>query len=233
MGSVVEKHISRLNSPKRWNIKKKGMKWVTRPMPGAYPISEGISLNVAVRDLIGYAKTAKEVRKLLDKGHILVNQKEIKEPKHIIGLMDVVSFPKIKENFRVFSDKKGKIILNKIDSKAAKIKICSIKSKTAIKKGKVQLNLNDGRNIIAEKKDYNTKDSVVVEFPSNKIKEHLKFEKGALIYLTAGNHVGELGTIDSVKGKNLIYKYGKELHETDIDYALVVNKEIEKSLSKK
>ncbi|MBD3249686.1 30S ribosomal protein S4e [Candidatus Woesearchaeota archaeon] len=233
MGSVVEKHLSRLNSPKRWDIKKKGIKWVTRPMPGAYPIEEGISLNVAVRDIIGYAKTAKEVRKILDKGDLLVNQKEIKEPKHIIGLMDVVSFPKIKEDFRLFSDKKGKIILKKIDSKDAKTKICSIKGKTMIKKGNVQLNLNDGRNVLTEDKKYNTRDSIILEMPSNKIKGHLKFEKGALVYLTAGNHVGEIGTIDSVKENILIYKYGKDLHETSINYALVVDKDTEKTLSKK
>ena len=33
----------------------------------------------------------------------------------------------------------------------------------------------------------------------NKVKEHIKFEKGALIYITDGNKVGEIGILKEEK----------------------------------
>ncbi|MBU0529980.1 hypothetical protein KKF86_09560, partial [bacterium] len=38
------------------------------------------------------------------------------------------------------------------------------------------------------------------------IKEHLKFESGALVYLVKGKSVGETGKIEEIKGKSIVLK---------------------------
>ena len=59
-----------------------------------------------------------------------------------------------------------------------------------------QLNLHDGRNILLDDANkYNTRDSLVVDVDSQKIKSHLKFENGANCYLIGGSHIGSTANI--------------------------------------
>ena len=64
MGSRVEKHLSRLAMPKTWKVKRKGIKWVTRPLPGAHSLKQGMPISVLLRDVLKLARTTKEVKKL-------------------------------------------------------------------------------------------------------------------------------------------------------------------------
>ena len=91
-------------------------------------------------------------------------------------------------------------------------------------KGKIQINLNDGRTILTEKKDFKVGDSVLIELPSQKIKQTIKLEKGSLVYLTGGKHIGEIGVIEEFKDNIIVYKRNNQKHETLKKYALVVGK---------
>ena len=224
MGSKVEKHLSRLAMPRSWKIKRKERKWVTRPLPGPHSFKLGMPLNVLLRDVLGYAGTAKEVKLILNNQEILVDGIRRKEPKFIVGLMDVFSIPKIKKQFRVLFDKKGHIIALAIKPEEAKIKPCKIIGKTVVKKGKLQLNLYDGKNILTEDKAAKVEDSVILEIPSQKIKELLKLEKGAVVYLTGGKYMGETGIIKEITGNKIIYKRGEDVFETLKEYAFVIGK---------
>jgi small subunit ribosomal protein S4e len=223
MGSIVEKHLARLAAPKTWQLKRKGVKWIKRPLPGAHAMDRSISLNLVFRHLLNYARTNKEVKRILNNQEIFVDGIRRKNPKSAIGIMDVLSIPKIGQYFRVLLTTKGKIKLLPISENEANIKLCRIKNKTPVKK-KIQLNLGDGRNIIAEKDEFKTRDTVVIEVPSQKIKESLKLEKGNLVYLTKGKHVGEIGVVEEIKKGKLIYKRDKKTFETDINFAFVVGK---------
>ena len=224
MGSKVEKHLSRLAMPRSWKIKRKERKWVTRPLPGPHSFKLGMPLNVLLRDVLGYASTAKEVRFILNNQEIFVDGIRRKEPKFIVGLMDVVSMPKVKKHFRVLFDKKGHIMALEIKPEEAKIKPCKIIDKTVVKKGRLQLNLYDGKNILTEDKAAKVEDSVVIELPSQKIKELLKLEKGAVVYLTGGGYIGETGIIEEIKGDRITYKREKDVFETLKEYAFVIGK---------
>jgi small subunit ribosomal protein S4e len=224
MGSKVEKHLSRLAMPKTWKLKRKKIKWVTRPLPGAHPFDLGMPINILLRDIIKYARTTREVKNILYNQEILVDGKRRKNHKQIVGLMDVVSIPKIKKNFRLTLNKKGNLVADEIKSEEAKLKSCKVTNKTMIKKGKMQLNLHDAKNILTDNKKINVGDTVVIEIPSQKIKEVLKLEKGATVYLTGGKHMGEEGIVEDIKGTKLVYKRDKETHETLKKYAFVINK---------
>ena len=229
MGNKVEKHLSRLAMPKTWKIKRKGIKWVTRPSPGPHSFKLGLPLNVLLRDILSYAHTTKEVKKILNNQEILVDGIRRKNHRFIVGLMDIVSFPKTKENFRILLNKKGNIIASPIEDKEVNIKPCKIIGKTVLKKGKLQLNLYDGKNILAKEKP-NIGDTVLIELPSQKIKDTLKLEKKATVYLTGGGHIGETGIVAEIKGNMLKYKRGKDTFETLKKYAFVIGKD--KSLIK-
>jgi len=223
MGSIGEKHLSRLAAPKTWQLKRKGVKWVKRPLPGAHAMDRSISLNLVLRHLLNYARTNKEAKSVLNNQEIFVDGIRRKDPKFAIGIMDILSIPKIEKYFRVLLTTKGKIKLLPISENEANIKLCRIKNKTPVKK-KIQLNLGDGRNVLVEKDEFKTRDTLVIEVPSQKIKESLKLEKGNLIYLIKGKHVGETGVVEEINKGKLIYKRDKKTFETDINFAFVVGK---------
>ncbi|MBW2982329.1 30S ribosomal protein S4e [Candidatus Woesearchaeota archaeon] len=223
MGSIGEKHLSRLAVPKTWQIKRKGIKWISRPLPGTHSIDRSMPLSLIFRHLLNYTRTNKEVKYILNNQEIFVDGIRRKNPRFAIGVMDVLTVPKLDQYFRVLLNRKGKLRLLPIQEKEANIKLCRIKNKTPINK-KIQLNLGDGRNILVEKDEYKTRDTLVIEIPSQKIKELLKLEKGNLVYLTGGKHVGEVGTIEDVKKNKLFYKRDKKLFETDIKFAFVIGK---------
>ncbi|MBD3354654.1 30S ribosomal protein S4e [Candidatus Woesearchaeota archaeon] len=226
MGSRIEKHLSRLAMPRTWKIKRKDKKWVTRPLPGPHPFKLGLPINLLIRNILKYTRTAKETRYILNNQEIFVDHVRRKNHRFIVGLMDVISMPKIKENFRILFDKKGKIIAFPIDNKESKIKPCKVKGKKVLKKGKIQLNLFDGKNIILSKeKSISVGDTVLIELPSQKIKDSFKLDKKAFIYLTGGKHIGETGTVEDIKDNLIIYKRGKKKFETLKKYAFVIGKE--------
>ena len=80
-------------------------------------------LNYVLRDLLGYAKTAREVRKILNDGNVLVDKKVRKNPSFGVGVMDIIEIPKDKKQFIVLPVK-GKTVLKEIDGKHSNVKFC-------------------------------------------------------------------------------------------------------------
>ncbi|MBD3310438.1 30S ribosomal protein S4e, partial [Candidatus Woesearchaeota archaeon] len=151
---MAKKHLKRLIIPKTWNIKKKGIKYVMRPNPGSHPMEFGMPLALILRDVIRTAASQREVKKILLNKAVHVDGKERIEPKFIAGLMDVISFPKLKKHYRIILDPKCRLDAIEIPENEAKLRISRIIGKKPLKKGKIQLNLSDGRNLDAEKGEY-------------------------------------------------------------------------------
>ncbi|MBU1204940.1 MAG: 30S ribosomal protein S4e [Nanoarchaeota archaeon] len=223
---MVKRHLKRLTAPKSWKIKRKGITFVTRPRPGMHSKKNSISLNLVLRDMLSYAKTTRDVKMILaDKG-VLVDKKQVKDHRFSVGVMDIIEIPKINKCFRVLLNKKGNICLVEIKGDETKIKLCKIVEKTVIKKGKIQLNLNDGRNIIIDKNNYKTGDTLAIQLPEKKIKEHLKFEKGSSVYLSGGKHKGESGIVEEIKDSMIKVKpKSGESFETSKKLAFVIGRE--------
>lgn len=223
---MVKRHLKRLVAPKSWKIKRKGITFITRPRPGMHSKKNSTSINVVLRDMLGYAKTTRDVKIILaDKG-VLVDKKQVKDHRFSVGVMDIIDMPKINKCFRILLNKKGNICLVEIKGDETKIKLCKIVEKTVIKKGKIQLNLNDGRNIIINKNNYNTGDTLAVQLPELKIKEHLKFEKGSSVYLSGGKHKGESGIAEEIKDSMIRVKpESGESFETLKKFAFVIGRE--------
>ena len=67
---MSKSHLKRLAVPKTWDIKKKGIKFVTRPNLGAHPRKLSVPINLVIRDLLSYAKSNKEVKYILSENLI-------------------------------------------------------------------------------------------------------------------------------------------------------------------
>ena len=221
---MTKAHMKRLSAPKSWAILRKAETFITRTHPGAHTHSLSVPLALLLKQA-GFAKTTKEAKKILLRKQVLVDGRRVKDHRFSVGLMDIVSFPDIDQHFRLLIDTKGRIMLKQAKDKTTKIS--TVIGKTILKKGKTQVNLKDGRNILV-KDSYKVGDSVVITLPSQKITKHLKFEKGAHILLTGGKHIGHLGTIDTIAGKMITYKNKQgNVLQTLKEYAFVINKDIE------
>lgn len=218
-------HIKRLAAPKSWPIKRKINTWVTRPSAGPHNLNSSMALGTILKEILGYVQNIKETKYVLSNDKVLVNGVVRKSQKFPVGIMDVLSVGE--DNFRIIINKKGKLMPIKIPKTEAKLILKKVTNKTSLKGKKTQINFGDGSNLLSNEK-YQTGDTVV--FSDNKVKEHLKFEKGAMIYITAGKQVGQVGTIKELKEKEglqpttIIFTQGKENHETPKDYVFIVGK---------
>lgn len=167
------------------------------PRPGPHKKFESIPLQIILRDILKVVGTAKEVKLILQAREVLVDQEPRKDFAYPAGIFDVVSIPKTGKNYRIVPTNHGLELLE-ISEKESKLKICRIRNKTVLKKGKLQLNLHDGRNILVGKDEYKTGDSILIEIPSNKIVEHLPLAENCLGIVSKGTDSGKIGKVKEV-----------------------------------
>jgi len=221
----MSEHLKSYFAPKSWKVKKKYVKFISKPNPGPHKIEMSLPLNVIIRDILGYAKILREVKFILKNKNIAVDGIRRRDHRFPVGLFDVLSFNETGEHFRVVINTEGKIDLVKIDKQESGHKICRITGKTAIK-GKVQLNLNDGKNIVADDSQYKVGDSVLLALNGKaKIKEKISLDKGAMIYLTHGKHIGETGKVVDIIGNRILYKTNEDVVETLKEAAFPIGKD--------
>ncbi len=223
-----QNHLSRIAAPKTWTIVRKSTKFIARPMPGTHPLNESLTLSYVLREALGYAKTSKEIRKILNENNLLVDKKIRKEPKFGVGLMDVIEVPKLKESYRVLYNADGRLYLLKIDEKDSNLKLLKVARKNVVKKGKMQITFHDGRNLLMDKFEGHVGDTAVFDLTKTSISKWLKLEKDSLVYLTGGKHSGSLGKVkDIIKAKDLqkpkvVVEIDKVEYTTLSEYAFVV-----------
>ncbi|MBT4935776.1 30S ribosomal protein S4e [Candidatus Woesearchaeota archaeon] len=217
----MKNHLKRIASPRTWLINRKSNTFITRPKPGAHSFEHGISLGVILRDMLHVASTMSEAKKILNSKNVLVDGSRVKDHRRIVGLFDVISLPDIEKQYRIVLDIKGRLELIEIDAKESTHKICKIVGKTILKKGKIQFNLHDGKNIISDK-DARVGDSFVVTLPTKEVESVLSLNPGATIFLIQGKHSGDVGVLKEFKDNNALYTKDNVDVETAKGYLFVV-----------
>ncbi len=212
--------LKRLAAPKWWPIKRKVKKFVVSPR-GSHPKESSLPLLVLIRDVLKLAETSREARRIIKSGEVLIDNRKMKDTKYGVGLLDVIEIPLMKKVWRAVPENGLNFI--EIPAKEARLKICKIVGKKTLKGNKNQLNLNDGRNILTDKK-YSTYDSLLIELPEQKIADHLKFEEGSLVLVTGGKNAGKLAKIKIIE-KDRIWLEGEKLFEIPKGMVVVVGKD--------
>lgn len=164
--------LKRINAPKSWTLtRRKGIKFIARPIPGPYKLRESITINIILKELLKYVQTTREVKKVLNDKNILINNIPGKDYRFPVGLFDTLSIPSTKEEYLLLQNTKGKFYLHKLNPKYSKLKYNKIKGKTILKKGKTQINFHNGNNLIITKDSYKTGDTLIIE--NKTIKKHI------------------------------------------------------------
>jgi small subunit ribosomal protein S4e len=194
------KHLKRLASPAYWPLHRKEAPWAPKPNPGAHQSFLCLPLELIIRDELNLAKDRREVSKVLANGKVKVDGRPRLERNHPTGLMDVVEFSDANLAYRMLPVKGKGLSLVKIPKEEAKFKLCKILRKTVAPKGLVQYGTHDGRNLSfpaasTESTSFSTNDTLRVSIPTQRILNHMKFEKGNYALVTAGRNLGKSGKI--------------------------------------
>ncbi|MBW2965384.1 30S ribosomal protein S4e [Candidatus Woesearchaeota archaeon] len=223
---MVKNHLKRIAAPKTWNIDRKSSKYTVKAYPSGHPMEHGMPLSLAMRELIKVARTAKEAKRIINTKDVFVDRRKRTEERFLVGLMDIVEFPQLEEQYRVLLDAKGRLTAVKADKKEAATKLCRLESKTKVSGNRTQLNLSDGRNILVDKDTYKAGDTLQLLLPDQKVQDHLKLEKGSLVLLIGGKHSGTIAKMEEISGNKIMIKTSKnQKFETLKKHAFVVGKE--------
>jgi small subunit ribosomal protein S4e len=194
-------HLKRLNAPDSWHIAKKTTKFITKTAPGPHN-ANAMPIAVWLRDHMGLARNLKEVKQILNQNDVIINGRPCRDAKMGIGIFDIISLPKINKFYRILRDKNGRHVSIEIDAEAAKTRLCKVKNKTVVAGGKVQLNMRDGANLLADN-TYKSGDSIVLSLESEtrfKIVDHFPFVVGNMAMVIGGRHSGKVArVVDIIK----------------------------------
>ncbi len=224
----MSRHQKRVASPRSWPIARKIHTWVAKSKPGPHSAKGSIPLVVVVRDLLGLVDSSRETKRVLHEGGVLVDGTARKDIKFPVGIFDVISVPALDKTYRLLQDAKGRFNLHELEKGEAR-KLCRIENKTALNGGKLQLNLNDGTNILAEG-DYRTGSSLILSIPDKEIADVIEFKEGNLAMVVGGSHSGEVGTIKEIEivkssRPNRVIISGKSDFETTVDHVFMIGRD--------
>jgi small subunit ribosomal protein S4e len=187
-------HLKRKPAPKLWPIHRKEAVWTVMPKPGPHSLSRSLPLALVIRDMLGFAKTAKEAKNIISQGKVLVDGKVRRDERFLVGLMDIISIPETKKYYRVLPSPKGLFLYR-------------IEDKTIIKGGKTDLNLHDGTSLLInavdtvtlEKDVTNTLDVLKLSIPDRELLGSNKLSVGSPALIIGGKNMGTYGIIDTIE----------------------------------
>ncbi len=215
-------HLKRQMVPKSWPIHRKGTKYLVRPKAD---IKKGAPILIVLRDILKIVQNRKEVKRVIHMRHILLNHKLVNDEKNNVWLFDVITLLPLKKSYRLKLSKNKKIEMEEINEKESNYKIAKIIGKKILKGKKLQLNLSDGRNFISDI-SCNINDSVFINLKEKKIEKCVPLKENSKIFIFAGKHAGEEGTINKIDKENKTVELninGKATHAL-IEQLIVMNK---------
>jgi small subunit ribosomal protein S4e len=198
--------LKRKPAPRFWPIRRKEVTWIVKPAAGPHSIDNCVSLTIALRDVLGFAKTRKEAKTIVSQERVQVDGRIRRKDDFPIGLMDVVSLVGADKDFRILPSYKG-LVLQPIDKEEAKFKLCRIENKKIVDNGHVQLNLHDGSNILVKVADpknpqedvYETLSTLKISLPDKQILLSIEMKEKAFALITGGKNVGKYGKIVEIE----------------------------------
>jgi small subunit ribosomal protein S4e len=214
-----KKHLKALSAPRFWPVLRKEYKWAVKPSPGPHPAFRSIPLLIIVRNMLGYAKTAREARRLIVEGHFKIDGRVRRDYKFPVGLMDVVEVVDTGETYRMIPVPVKIMDLIPIDREEAAFKLGRIEDKTTVKGGHIQLHLHDGRNILVrvedpknpvEASEYKTLGTVKITVPDQEIQAYIPLKENTIAVISGGRNVGRVGRIRRIR-------YGIRRHRSIVE----------------
>jgi len=239
-GKGNKRYLKRLAAPRLIHVPRKIGKFFTKVRAGPHRKEAALPLLHLVRDILNLCSNAREARKIIKQGDILIDGIPRKDPKFPVGLMDVVDIPKTDAHYRILPIEGKGLYPIEIPKKEVGFKLVRIENKSNVRGGHVQLHLHDGRNILIKIKDprkpdeaktYKTMDVLKITIPNQEIKDHFPLKEGNAGIIISGHNFGQVGTITQISkrfGTNasvigLKTKNNEQL-ETQYEYMFLLGK---------
>lgn len=183
-------HTKRSRMPTTWPVerKKKGERFIARPKHFS---NDAISVLVLIRDVLKLADSRKEVKMIMNKGDVLVNGVVRKDELFPVRTFDNISLVKLDKHYRL-NIVGSKYSLEETSKEQSTERVLKILGKKILDKGKIQMNLEGGVNILYNK-TFNVGDSALYSFKENKVSKVISLKKGCKIQIIRGKHAGEIG----------------------------------------
>ena len=232
--------LKRNPSPKFWPIHRKELLWVVKPASGPHSQENCLPLTLVLRDMLGVAKTKKEVSKILSQGKVVVDGKIRRKADYPVGLMDVISVSDLNKSFRVMPSHKG-LILQSIKKDETNFKLCRVENKKILTEG-VQISLHDGSNILVKVAEtanpteatYQTFDILKLSLPDKEVLDQISAKEGNVAIITGGKNIGKQGKIVEIEKAEakkrrsalvVIEDEKGERYQTIFDYVFSIGKD--------
>ena len=187
-------HLKRIAASRYVPIARKSFVWLAKPMPGTHAAGESVALITLLKEILHVAENSREAKKVIRSGEVFVDGRPVKRERFPVGLMDVVSIPKMKKYYRIMVDQHDRMKLCEISESEASFKLCKVLRKGNVKGGRMQIGLHDGRNVIFNE-DVSVGDTVKLAIPEQKVLGVLKLKEDAKCLVTKGKHAGVLAVV--------------------------------------
>jgi small subunit ribosomal protein S4e len=191
---------------------------------------------ILIREILGYAKTAKEAIRIINTGRVKIDGIVRRDHRFPVGLMDVLQIEGAGQVFRVLPKPNRGLLPTPISDKESGFKLCKIIGKRNIEGGKIQINLHDGRSLILpgqtgrQKTDaeYAPGGAIQLGLPKQNLMGMVPFQTGALGLVIDGRNQGIFGKITTItpgthaRPKIVKIETASEAFDTPAEYVIPV-----------
>ncbi len=210
-------HTIRKTISKILPIPKKGTKYV---IVSSHNKKFGVPVLIIMRDILGFVKTRKELKKIMLEKKVLVNNKFIREENRALLLFDTLKLKDLNKSYRLSFNEHGRAIMKEIADKECEVKICRIINKKILKGKKVQLNFNDGTNVLSNEK-VNVGDCVLINLNKWKIEKVMPIKEKSSVLIIKGKYIGKEGEILNINGNEVEIKSGHAHIKTKLNEVII------------
>jgi small subunit ribosomal protein S4e len=195
--------VKRQAAPAFYAVPRKKLAFVTTTKAGPHSKAMSYDPITLCRDILKVVRSKKEAEYAVKLGKVLIDGVPRLSIHFPIGLMDVVELSEGGSVYRMLPQKGRLVAPVTISADEKERKLCQIRSKMTVKKGKVQLGTHDGRTFLVDDgSKYALGDALLVELPSGKILDVVSMKKGALGLVVRGTKLGYVGEIKEVSKGN-------------------------------
>ncbi|MEM4366628.1 MAG: S4 domain-containing protein [Candidatus Anstonellales archaeon] len=221
----AKRHLKRIASPSAVALSdKKHRVFYIKAHPGPAPLRQAVPAGSLLRDLLGYAATLSEAKKILNSGKVFVDGKKINDVHFPIGLMAGIYLKDEEKYYRMLIEK-GALVPEPIDKDDYALKKLKVIRKYRGKKGEITVCCHDGR-VLKGDKAISVGDTIVLDLKSGKLKGVLNLKEGVDVLITAGKHAGVKAKLKAITRHGhtkeaVLESNGQELI-TRAEYVMVV-----------
>ena len=230
------RQLKREPAPGFWPIKRKERTWAPNTRPGPHSREKSLPLVIIIREILGYARTAKEAIRIISTGKVKIDGVVRRDHRFPVGLMDVLQIEGAGQVFRVLPKPNRGLVPTPISEKEAGFKLCKILGKRNIEGGKIQINLHDGRSLILPVQtarqrtdvEYAPGGAMQLGLPKQNLMGVVQFQTGALGLVIDGRNQGIFGKIATItpgthaRPKIVKIETSTEAFDTPAEYVIPV-----------